>query len=47
MMCIQDMIGSHRHVIIMLKAPGKDQINPKYMVKLVIIVNYECKMVSE
>ena len=37
------MIESDRYVIIVLKASGKDERNSKYVVKLVIIVDYRVK----
>ena len=40
------MIESHKYVIIVLKTLGKDGRNPKYGVKLVIIVDYGCETVS-
>ena len=41
------MIESDRYVIILLKALGKDERNSKYVVKLVIIVEYRCETVLE
>ena len=37
------MFESDRYVIIVLKASGKDERNSKYVVKLVIIVDYRVK----
>ena len=41
------MIESDRYVTIVLKVSGEDKRNPKYVVKLVIIMDYKCEMVSE
>ena len=38
---------SDRYVIIVLKASGKDERNSKYVVKLVIIMEYRCETVLE
>ena len=37
------MIESVEYVFIELKASGKDKRNPKYVVKLIIIVDYRSK----
>ena len=41
------MFESGRYVIIVLKVSGKDERNSEHVVKLMIIVDYRCEIVSK